>query len=164
MSVPFLTISLLALPFSLFSYASEPPSPWYIGAGLGMGDYSNGGNPQSVENERDVFIGTLFGGYQINSWSAIEAAYQYLGNPEATYTNGKIEAEFHQLALSTMLGYPVTDTLYPYARFGVGAWTGDTSGISSASADGFSPVLGAGLSVALTDNLALRLDYQYTDN
>ncbi|PSV85972.1 OmpA family protein, partial [Photobacterium leiognathi] len=27
-----------------------------------------------------------------------------------------------------------------------------------------SPVLGAGLSVALTDNLALRLDYQYTDN
>lgn len=155
---------LLSVLFSFSAFPSEIYSPWYIGAGVGIGEYSNGSNPLSLESEQEVLSGMLFGGYKINSWSAFEAAYQYLGSPEAIYREGKIDANFHQLALSTVLGYPITDVIYPYARFGVGVWTGETTGLQQASADGISPLLGAGVSVALTDSLTLRLDYQYTDS
>ena len=40
----------------------------------------------------------------------------------------------------------------------------EVKGLNNVDSDGFSPVFGAGLSYALTDNLALRTEYQFTQS
>ncbi|MEC4725865.1 outer membrane beta-barrel protein [Shewanella sp. D64] len=137
---------------------------WYTGVDIGQGYYANGGNEASYDSTRNRLSGGLHLGYQFNGYFSTELAYQYLGKAYANYNNGQISAEFQQGVMSARLGYPVTDNLYPYLKVGGAGWMGDVKGLNNVDTDGFSPVFGAGLSYALTDNLALRAEYQFTQS
>lgn len=164
MTFKFSKFSPWILPFSFCVQANEIESPWYFGAGFGVGHFQNGGNHLAETSQRDSFAGTLYGGYMLSEWISLETGYQFLGAPVARYPEGEVSAQLHQVALSTVLGYSMTDWLYPYTRLGVGFWAGHTEGLNNTSMEGMSPLLGAGVALTIADNLSVRLDYQYTDH
>lgn len=137
---------------------------WYTGIDIGQGYYSNGGNAEANESIRHRLASGLHLGYQFNDYVSTELAYQYLGNAYANYNDGKIEAQFQQTALSARLGYPIARDFYPYIKLGAAAWHGETTGLNPVDTNGFSPLLGMGLSYLLTDNLSLRAEYQFTQS
>ncbi len=146
--------------------AGEVEPHWYLGADIGQGYYSNGGNSEAYDSERHRLAGGVHFGYQFNSYFSTELAYQYLGKPRANYSVGNITGEFQQGVLSASIGYPLfSNTLTPYFKVGGAAWWGDVDELGvSKEADGFSPVFGGGVSYLLNDNLSLRLEYQFTDS
>ena len=100
-------------------------------------------------------------GYQFNPYFSTEIAYQYLGKAYTSYNDDMVTGNFHQSVLSASLGYPLfsgVGALTPYLKVGGAVWTG-----GNRSADGFSPVYGAGLSWLVSEDLRLRLEYQITD-
>lgn len=154
---------ITCLPLSQ-AIAETSDSFWYSGIDIGQGYYSNGGNEGAIDGARHRLAGGLHLGYQFNPYFSTELAYQYLGSAYANYSDGKIGAEFQQGVLSARLGYPITQNITPYIKMGGAAWFGDTSGLNTADANGFSPVVGAGVSYALSDNLAFRAEYQLTQS
>lgn len=163
-------ICLMALPFSCSALATEEPlSPyWYAGIGFGQGYYSNGGNPLSYDSVRNRFAGTAYLGYQVNPYLSSELNYQYLGSAYAKYAQGDIQGDvngyFQQITLAARLGYPLTQSLYPYIKLGGAGWFGESEGLRSGSEQGFSPIVGMGIEYAFSTRLSGRLEYQYTDS
>ena len=157
-------IMYFTIPILFASQTNATESPWYLGADLGLGYYSNGSNQESTKSERHRLAGGIRLGYQFTEYLALEGGYQYLGQPYANYQNGKIEAKFHQGLIATKLRYGITDNLYPYVKIGGAAWFGQEKGLVNETANGFSPVLGAGLAIQLTDNLSLQAEYQLTQS
>lgn len=148
----------------LLSVAATSDSFWYSGIDIGQGYYANNGNSNAYDSTRHRLAGGLHLGYQFNPYFSTELAYQYLGSAYANYNDGQIGAEFQQGVLSARLGYPITQNLYPYFKVGGAGWFGKTTGLNPVNTDGFSPVFGAGISYAITDNLALRAEYQFTQS
>lgn len=144
--------------------AEVSDSFWYTGIDIGQGYYANGGNDAAYDTARHRLAGGLHLGYQYNPYLSTEVAYQYLGKAQASYNEGVITGNVQQGVVSARLGYPMTDSLYPYLKLGGAGWMSDVKGLKNVDSDGFSPVFGAGLSYALTDNLALRAEYQFTQS
>ncbi|GIU51561.1 outer membrane protein A [Shewanella sairae] len=144
--------------------ADGSDSFWYTGVDIGQGYYANGGNDAAYDAARHRLAGGLHLGYQFNQYFSTEIAYQYLGKAKASYNQGAISGDIQQGVVSARLGYPVTQSLYPYLTMGGAGWVSNVEGLNNVDNEGFSPVFGAGLSYALTDNLALRAEYQFTQS
>lgn len=163
-------VYLTTLPFSLFGFATEIPvnapfnSNWYTGVSLGQGHYNNGGNALANESERSTIAGTVYLGYQLNTYIIPELSYQYLGNGHAYYAQGDINGNFQQVVLAARIGYPLTASIYPYVKLGGAGWFGRSDGLRSGSEQGFSPVAAVGVEYEFTPRLSGRFEYQYTDS
>lgn len=161
----YIAVSLLGCSLAHANTGDITPH-WYLGGDIGQGYYSNGGNPAAYESERHDLAGGVHLGYQFNRYFSTELAYQYLGKAHASYDVGRVTGEFQQGVLSASLGYPMfSGALTPYLKAGGSAWRGDVDELGvSLSAEGFSPVYGAGLSWSLNDRIRLRLEYQFTNS
>lgn len=169
--------------FAMNSAQAAPKEGFYAGGKIG---YSNLSAAWSGDTSDDISSGGVgggvFGGYQFNRVIAVEGGFDYLGKVSETLTGFDSytgnPASLHEQVESSLLdvtakfGFDVTPELYLYGRAGVGIMfnearaTYNVAGYSSenTNADGRAPafVAGIGAEYVVSNNLGLRLDYQYT--
>lgn len=121
---------------------------WYAGISVAHNQSVNDG-----ASDCDGLNGIVDGlhlGYQFNSYLMTEVEYQYLG---CMVTIDKLNRDITQVAVSVKFGYPMTDNITFYLKTGLGDVRG--SGITS--------VMGGGMYYQVLDDLALNIEYQYSD-
>ncbi|MGD1439455.1 OmpA family protein, partial [Vibrio harveyi] len=160
----FLTFVVLSVNLNVSASEPETEPNWYLGAGLGVGDYGDVKHPDAYDSATDRLTGELYLGYRLNPYFSSELSYQYLGSAYAKYPQGEIKGDFQQVVLAARLGYPLDSAFYPYAKLGGAAWFGNSEGLREANEQGFAPVIGAGIEYAFTESLVGRVEYQYTDS
>lgn len=161
---------LLTLPLPLFA------NDLYVGAKAGWVHGHNACDSQRISCDNDALGAGVFAGYELNDWLALEAGYNYFGNMKADYPalghsdvtapyTGKVQG----IELSAKPYWALNESTSLFAKVGTLAWwtdvTGEEVGYQYSSSDnGWSPMLGTGLEIAMTDNLSARLEYQWFHN
>ncbi|MGY1495031.1 OmpA family protein [Aeromonas dhakensis] len=160
------------LPFSFSSMAGEG----YFGAKTGWVHGHHACDSQRLTCDNDALGAGVFAGYDINNWLAVEAGYDYFGNMKADYPalgHQDVTAPYSGSVQGIELGakpyYALNDHVQLFTKVGTLAWwtdvTGDEVGYQYHARDnGWSPMLGAGVEMAMTDNLSARLEYQWFHN
>jgi OOP family OmpA-OmpF porin len=167
--------------------AGAAPVGAYVGAALGStsmdlsaADTERGltdagfPNRSSVDGDSDTGY-RLFAGYRFNGWLGAELSYVHLGKGRIRSTTlttpaASIDTEIkaYGVNLGLAAGYPVTDRVDLYAKLGVFFWDAKASATatnSAGSADtssddsGSDVSYGLGASVRVSDNFALRADW-----
>ena len=158
---------LLVLPLS--SFANDV----YVGAKTGWVHGYRACESQRLTCDNNAWGGGVFVGYGLNDWLALEAGYNDFGKMKADYPalahsdmTAPYSGEVQGIELGAKPYWKLNDTTSLFAKIGTLAWrvdvTGDEVGYQySASDSGWSPMLGAGLETAMTDNLSARLEYQW---
>ncbi|MCU8269341.1 OmpA family protein [Vibrio vulnificus] len=131
---------------------------WYVGASLSQGHFSDAQNDARERSSLNHIVDGLHVGHQFNPYLAAELEYQYLGNAGNIPRANELSGSYRQWVPSIKLSYPLTEKLSTYAKLGGAGW------MNSSDEQGLSGVFGAGASYQVLDNLALRLEYQYTDS
>lgn len=152
-----LTAALFVLAIGVQSVAHADQfsdSGFYIGGGYGLAKMDGG------DFDDDVDFPTIFAGFQILPFLGIEAAYYDFGE----YGNSLISAETEGYSLALTGRIPITSTLAIFAKIGP-MWS-DTdfdAGPFSESYDNEELLAGAGVSFEVTDNLDIRIAYDWVD-
>ena len=146
-----------ALPMALVQAAQNGDFVpfWYAGISVAhnVDEEAKGGSYS--HNGLNAIIDGLYLGYQFNPYVMTEVEFQYLGNIATTQGWD----DFQQGAISVKLGYPVTDELMPYVKAGGAGWF-----LNDGYDYGFTGIAGAGMQYQVMDNLALNVEYQYTNS
>jgi OOP family OmpA-OmpF porin len=166
--------------FATVAQAAPKDNTWYTGAKLGWSTYHDTGfDGNGFDNRigdghtrKDQLGAGAFVGYQANQYLGFEMGYDWLGRMpyKGDVDNGAFKAQGIQLA--TKLSYPIMNDLDVYTRLGGMVWRVDSEanynngldGRLSAHDTGVSPLAAVGFEYALTQNVATRLDYQWTSN
>ncbi|MBB1585004.1 porin OmpA [Serratia sp. OS31] len=139
----------------------------YLGAKASWSDYYNVSLPASAGKDARLtgssVGGGAFLGYQFTDWLAVEGGYDYLGNAHIGRSQAPgISQSNHGIQLGIKLSAPLTPDWSVYARAGAMGWRSEARQAGNTSADtGVSPLAALGTEIALSDALALRLEYQY---
>lgn len=161
---------LLTMPFTVLA------NDIYVGAKAGWVHGHNACESQRRTCDNDALGAGIFAGYELNDWLALEASYNYFGNMKADYTargHNDVTASYTGKVQGIELGakpyWDLNESTSLFAKLGTMAWWTDVTGEEvgyqhSASDYGWSPMLGAGLEMAMTDNLSARLEYQWFQN
>ncbi len=170
-----LLVSIIALPFSLTSLSSMA-GDIYIGAKAGWGyDHNECESPRLIRDNNALGAG-FYTGHEINSWLAVEAGYDYFSDMKTacpTLRHSDVGAPYVSKVQGIELGpKPYFDVMNEqaqiFARLGTFAWWADVTshavGYQYASEHGWSPMLGAGFEIAMTNNLSARMEYQWFHN
>lgn len=148
----------------------------YVGAKAGWVHGHNACESHNLTCDNDALGAGVFAGYELNDWLALEAGYNYFGNMKADYPalgHSDVTAPYTGKVQGIELGakpyWDLNERTSLFAKVGTLAWwtdvTGDEVGYQhTASDNGWSPMLGAGLEMAMTDNLSARLEYQWFHN
>lgn len=143
---------------SPFAYAQVDESEffvpfWYAGASVAHNDSRQIKDESSQCDGLNGIIDGLHLGYQFNPYFMAEVEYQYLG---CMTTAEQLNDDMRQGVVGAKFGYPITDNITPYLKAGAAGWLG-------ARSNGISGVVGVGLSYHVFDDVALNVEYQYTD-
>lgn len=167
-----LGVTLAAI--STAGYAAPQEGTFYTGAKVGWSSYySTGLDVTGVANKasdtNQVGAGA-FVGYQIASYVGLELGYDWFGRmsykkgPTPDSLSAAYKAQGIQFGVK--LTYPIRHNLDIYTRLGLGgvAWRAEsTIDGDRQKASGISPMIALGTEYAITDSVAARLDYQWTD-
>ncbi|MGL4930947.1 MAG: outer membrane beta-barrel protein, partial [Plesiomonas sp.] len=163
-------VSALLLPLSIF--ANEA----YVGAKAGWVHGYNACESHRLTCDNDTMGAGVFVGYELNDWLALEAGYNYFGNLKADYPalgHSNVTAPYIGKVQGIEIGikpfWDLNERTSLFAKVGTLAWWSDVTGNEvgyqhTASDNGWSPMLGVGLAMAMTDNLSARLEYQWFHN
>lgn len=104
-------------------------------------------------------------GYQFNKMVGLEAGYSSFGTVfEANNNNASASQDGNAWTLSVLGTIPVGDRFGIYGRAGAARFDNDTTGtiqgIPVSNDNRTKPYFGAGVKFGLTDNFALRAEYQ----
>ncbi len=166
------SMSSLLLTLSLPLLGNEV----YVGAKAGLVHGHNACESHNIACDNDALGAGLFAGYELNDWLALEAGYNYFGSMKADYPalgHSDVSAPYSGKVQGIELGakpyWHWNDSTSVFVKAGTLAWwtdvTGDEVGYQHNARDnGWSPMLGAGLDIAITDNLSARLEYQWFNN
>lgn len=168
-NVGFATLLLTASPSLLANNV-------YVGAKSGWVHGINACENHSLSCDSDELGVGIFAGYNIKNWLAIEAGYNYLGNIKANYPawgGGSTPAPYVGKVQGVELGvkpyWDLNNRVSLFTNIGTFSWwtdvTGDEVGYQYSTSDhGWSPMLGAGLDMTMTNYLLARLEYQWFHN
>ena len=128
----------------------------YVGAAYGL--LKVDGDDQDFDDEDNA--SRYFVGAQFNQVLSLEGGYIDFGN----YGNSVFNTDLDGYTLALKAGLPVTERFTVYAQGGNVWWKADINATDdSDDVDGSDIFYGVGVSFALTQNLALRLDYTRFD-
>jgi OOP family OmpA-OmpF porin len=150
-------------------------SGFFIGAGAGQSTLKVDDVLDSGLDfdENDVGF-KIFGGYRFFPWLAVEGIYLNGGKPEISATEGtasaSLEIEVQSLIAAAVFMLPVGERFELFIKPGVAFW--DSATKARYSEPGFSEsldvddngsafFLGGGAAVNFSDNLAVRLEYEW---
>lgn len=118
-------------------------------------------------DDTDTSFGIGFG-VNLNENFTVQANYQDFGEISVNSQGVNASAEADAFQLSVTGGLPIGDRAGVYAEVGIDMWDGEASasgpgGSASTSDDGTDVFYGFGGYVSITDNAALKLEYQFHD-
>lgn len=153
---------------------ASPTRDWYAGVKAGWSDYYNsniGKNLSSGANSDYKLhgsnaVGGIFLGYQALDWMEIEGGYDYLGNASfSNSTSAGASFKGQGIQMSLKMNLPLTEIFSIYGRLGMMGWTTQVESSGHTNTDnGVSPLAAVGTELSFSNQFALRLEYQYTNN
>ncbi|BAP58344.1 outer membrane beta-barrel protein [Candidatus Tachikawaea gelatinosa] len=172
-----LVISLLVFGAINIVQAAPKSETWYFGTKSGLSKYYHfiyrGNNyvPNDAPFEKSrITSGFLIGQQTTNPHVGVEMSGEWLGR--LNYTGKDIVAalwEGYGFQMSTILRHPISKTLDLYTRLGATIWHVTSDQVVKDQITlhntlwGPSPVLSVGFEYAWTENIAMRLDFQWTN-
>ncbi len=166
---------VVAATFAVGTVQAENATGAYLFGGLGWShidddDLVSDVEGTSVDSHENKFGFKVGAGYDFNEYFGLSAAFLYFVKQTCIFSGGDydgVESSLRTqgLGITATLGYPVTDWLTPYLRFGAGWFHGKAKyygdNISESESDSrIAPMVGAGLQFNLTDNFALTAEYE----
>ncbi len=182
------TVGLLVLVL-LFAaqsgFAAE--NGWYAGLGVGQSSIDTGikatSGTASVDEEDLGY--KVFAGYEFNKFIAVEGFYFDAGEATITANSGDVVAdgntslvipvddfkasiEGQSFGLIGVIGYPVHQYFYPYAKLGFHKWDTEIAVsapgvVVSVEDDGTDMVFGVGFRMDVTDSVSVRGEFERYD-
>lgn len=171
---PYLFIAI-NMAMTSMAYASSPPdisgSPVqdgnaYVGARLGWAAYSDACNSNAQDCTNDTLGYGVYGGYQFNSWFALEGGVTSYGSPDARYSTGRISADVWGSEMTVKFSYPLAERWDVFSRLGASYQDIDKdlpNGMSSKSGNDWNTLATLGVSYRLSQHWSLRGEYQFID-
>ncbi len=157
-------ISLSLLMSPQVNAAAENAGEFYLGAKTGWANFT-GYCEDCTDEDDDAWGGSVYGGYQFNSWLSLEAGYNYFGNDKgyagpdmlkSKVQNGEagLKADWNLGSAWNLFGkvgtsYNDIEHKSPDDNFGDNNW---------------SLMLGAGVEYQISHNWRLRTEYQWFDD
>jgi OOP family OmpA-OmpF porin len=156
---PVFLVSITLFSHILYASSFADDNYWYIGGEIGKNHYIN--DDEHVDSDNNV-IGAYVG-YRFSPYLSGELGYHYLGDVDGFILDNQEswKARYQQLSFSSNISYPMTDKFYPYLKIGFSGWFGSENGHYF---EGLSPVVGAGFSYNIHNNIAIRMQYQFIDS
>jgi len=182
-----LVICVLALlPFKVNSadqdYKFNPKI--YVGVGAGLASVDTGVTAvtgTATLDESDVGLKGLIGA-NVNEWFAVEGFYANFGTASLTGNNGDtfvadgttftftannvtLDLEGSTFGFGGVVMLPIHETIVPFGRIGMHYWDmsatiTSSAGNASLTDDGLDPFLGGGIQLNISENIALRAEYE----
>jgi|GEM_PF-1327738 OOP family OmpA-OmpF porin len=156
----------------------------YVGVSAGLASMDTGVDAvtgTATLDESDLGLKGLIGA-NVNEWFAVEGFYANFGTASLTGNNGdtfiangttftfsannvNIELEGSTFGFGGVVMLPIHETIVPFGRIGMHYWDMSVTATSSAgnatlTDDGFDPFLGGGIQFNITENIALRAEYE----
>ncbi|HTS55495.1 MAG TPA: outer membrane beta-barrel protein [Burkholderiales bacterium] len=158
--------------------SADEATGWYVGAGAGQSkaiqycDAPAGSVVQSCDDTS--FAWKLLLGYQINRYLGVEAGYDYFGRFSATFVNGGVSETTSQTKtwagfLEAVGSIPIGSRFSLFGKAGGVYWRTKfsqqgTTGAFDTNQHDVDYVVGAGVQLFVTKNLAVRAEYEYLPN
>ena len=137
-------------------------NPFYAGARIGATYYNQleiDGDNSAELKDNENFGGGIFLGYNINDWFGLETGYTYLGEAELADNAG---VQTHAIDFVGKFTGEVTESLDIFAKAGAYAYkTNGQDSLDEYSESDVDLTFGFGLEQHFTDNLSVRLEYQF---
>lgn len=138
---------------------------FYVGAGIGEATVE----VDAVGFEADDTAFKIFGGYNINSYFAVEAAYFDGGEAEQSFGNGSVSVALDGLNVSAVGRLPINDVFSLFGKIGYASYEGDIKGrvgntvVASDSGSDEELTYGFGAAFNLGPAFELRAEYEAID-
>ena len=172
--IPFRTAGKLILAAAgLALCASAPPaiakdSGGYVGASVGVTaiDICDDLNALGFTNCDDEDTGfKIFGGYKFNPYFAVEGGYADFGEISASFGGSTVTAESDAVFAAAVGILPVGKRFSLFGKAGLFFWDITASGpAGTASDDGTDALLGIGLNYDITEQWAVRAEFESYDS
>ncbi|MGI9945694.1 porin [Vibrio hyugaensis] len=138
----------------------------YLGGRAGWAAYQDACG-DSVQNCTDDTFGYgIYGGYQLNSWFALEGGVTSYGSPHARYSTGKVSTDVWGGEMAVKLSYPLAQRWSVFSRLGASYQDIDKdlpNGMRSKSGNDWNTLATIGVSYRLAQRWSLRGEYQFID-
>ena len=140
-----------ALLFGAVAGGAHAADGFYIGGGAGQAYVD-----EADYDDEDTTL-SVFGGYQVNRWFAIEGGYIDLGEIEPASLGASLEATtVHATAVGMI---PVNDSFAVYGKAGMHRWDADSAiALLGGDDSGTDPTYGVGAQYRFTERLAVRAE------
>jgi OOP family OmpA-OmpF porin len=143
--------TLAALLLGLVAGAAHASDGFYVGGGAGQASVD-----EADYDDEDTSL-SVFAGYQVNPYFAIEGGYVDLGEIEPRSGLASLEADTVHITAVGMV--PVTDAFAVYGKAGMHRWDADTGlAVLGGEDSGTDPTYGIGAQYRFNERFALRAE------
>ncbi|TNZ87817.1 hypothetical protein CGK40_22995 [Vibrio parahaemolyticus] len=170
-ALPYLLVTI-----STVSYAQLPPDAIassepqyghvYLGGRIGWSALQGACSNDALNCDNDSVGYGIYGGYQLNSWLALEGGITHYGSPSARYAADKVSMDIYGGEVAVKFNVPVTERLDVLTRLG-GAYQHIDKTLSSPpdaiESSEWNVLSSIGLSYRLSQRWSMRGEYQFID-
>lgn len=142
---------------------NNPDSNAYLGARFGYSHNQASCTSNYIECDKNDTAYGLFAGYEFSPMWAVELSYNDVGDTEAVYPSVSLTGKINEIDLALRRSYALYHNLDIYGKLGAAYWDARVEGPTTISDSGFSPLVGGGLELTISDRWKGRLEYQYID-
>ena len=138
----------------------------YVGARLGWAAYSDACNNNAQDCTDDTLGYGVYGGYQFNSWFALEGEVTSYGSPDARNSTGRVSADVFGGEIAVKLSYALAERWDVFSRLGASYQDIDKdlpNGMSSKNGNDWNTLATIGVIYRLSQRWSLRGEYQFID-
>lgn len=141
------------------------PFYFYVGGGIGESYVEEDNVLPGEDFEGEDFAFKVFGGYRFHKNFSVELAYLDFGKPDDNILGIDVETELYAVVLSGVGILPLSDRFELFAKLGVAHWDGkakaEVAGLTARDDEnGNKLAYGVGASFAITDQFAIRAEYE----